>query len=69
MTRGPQSAGLDLGQAVTAGVVCCCIVQRVDRCTEASRKRQRSLRPIEFIVTGPAGASGIRDESYLVCYF
>jgi hypothetical protein len=44
-------------------------VQRVDRCADASKKRQHSMRPIEVIVTGPAGAFGIRDESYLVRHF
>jgi hypothetical protein len=34
-------------------------VQRVDRCTDVSSKRQRPLR-LEVIATGPAGASGIR---------
>ena len=58
MTRDAGQAAFDLGQADTRRLLL--HGRRMDRCTDASRRRQRSLRPIEVIVTGPGGA--FRDQ-------
>ena len=50
----PRSVGLDLGQAITAGVVCCCICSG---CTDASGKPQSPVRPIVVIVTNQSNSS------------